>query len=210
MDNKKILVLAPHTDDGELGAGGYINQSINNGAKVIYIAFSDCKQSVPKKFENNILSIECKKSTKILGIINIEILDFKVRTFSEKRQEILDKLIEIRNSYQPDEVLTPSRFDTHQDHMTITNEAIRAFKMCSIYGYELPWNCLEFRSDYFVELSNQNINLKLKALNEYKSQSHRFYFKDNYLLNYAKFRGGLINVKYAEVFEVIRKVKKLL
>ncbi|MFP4486926.1 MAG: PIG-L deacetylase family protein [Campylobacterales bacterium] len=209
MKNKRILILAPHTDDGELGAGGYAHQAIKKGAEVLYIAFSDCKQSLPKGLSEKALSIECQKATRILGIENVKIMDFSVRQFPEKRQEILERLIDIKKQFSPHEVLTPSRFDTHQDHLTITNEAIRAFKMCTILGYELPWNCLELKTDYFIELSSESINMKLKALNEYKSQSTKFYFQNGYLLNYAKFRGSLIGVKYAEAFEVIRKVERL-
>lgn len=36
---KNVLVLAPHTDDGELGAGGTINRLIEEGSKVTYAAF---------------------------------------------------------------------------------------------------------------------------------------------------------------------------
>ena len=31
---KNILVLAPHTDDGEFGCGGYIAKLLGHGAKV--------------------------------------------------------------------------------------------------------------------------------------------------------------------------------
>ena len=34
-----ILVLAPHTDDGELGLGGTISKLIELGKKVTYVAF---------------------------------------------------------------------------------------------------------------------------------------------------------------------------
>lgn len=30
---KNILVLAPHTDDGELGAGGFISKAIEGGQR---------------------------------------------------------------------------------------------------------------------------------------------------------------------------------
>ena len=40
MDFDNVLVLAPHTDDGELGAGGFIAKLIEKGAKVTYVAFS--------------------------------------------------------------------------------------------------------------------------------------------------------------------------
>ena len=35
-----ILVLAPHTDDGELGVGGTISRFIEEGANGYYAAFS--------------------------------------------------------------------------------------------------------------------------------------------------------------------------
>lgn len=209
MQNKKILVLAPHTDDGELGAGGYIYQSIKNGAEILYVAFSDCKKSLLENSNKNLLSQECQKATKSLGINKLQILNFEVRDFSEKRQKILDNLIKLKKEFAPDEVLTPSRFDIHQDHQTITNEAVRAFKTCTILGYEIPWNCLRFDLDYFVELSQESIYKKVDALNLYKSQLDRFYFRDNYMLNHAKSRGGLINATYAEVFEIIRIVNRI-
>lgn len=207
MKNKKVfLVLSPHTDDGELGAGGYIHQSVESGASVIYVAFSDCKESVPEGFKKDALYKECKKATKILGIHDVRILDFPVRRFSEKRQKILDKLIDLRNELNPDEILTPSTYDIHQDHHVVTTEAIRAFKSRTMLGYELPWNCIEFKSHFFVELSFENLNAKIKSLSKYKSQKNRIYFRKGYFSDYAKFRGGLVDLEYAEVFEVIRKV----
>ena len=53
---KNILVLAPHTDDGELGLGGTISRLIEDGKKVTYVAFSTAQQSVPEGFPKDILS----------------------------------------------------------------------------------------------------------------------------------------------------------
>ena len=52
---KNILVLAPHTDDGELGLGGTISRLIEDGKKVTYVAFSTAQQSVPEGFPKDIL-----------------------------------------------------------------------------------------------------------------------------------------------------------
>ena len=207
--NKVILVLAPHTDDGELGAGGYIHQSIESGARVIYVAFSDCKDSIPDGFKKDALFKECVKATKILGIQDVRIFDFPVRKFSNHRQKILDKLIELKNELNPDEILTPSTHDIHQDHNVVTIEAIRAFKNRTILGYELPWNVLELKSNFFIELSHENLNAKIKSLSKYESQKNRIYFKKGYYIEYARFRGGLVDLEYAEVFELIRKVQRI-
>ena len=41
---KKVLVLAPHTDDGELGCGGAISNFLDSGKKVFYVAFSSAEK----------------------------------------------------------------------------------------------------------------------------------------------------------------------
>ena len=113
---KKILVISPHTDDGELGCGGSIAKFVNEGYEVEYAALSCCEKSVPPEYPRDILSREVKEATKILGISQPILFSFEVREFPKLRQEILDALIRLRNKIQPDIVFTPSRFDTHQDH----------------------------------------------------------------------------------------------
>lgn len=46
IDCDNILVLAPHTDDGELGLGGTIHRFISMGKNVYYAAFSTAEQFV--------------------------------------------------------------------------------------------------------------------------------------------------------------------
>ena len=40
MDFQTVLVISPHTDDAELGAGGTINRFVKLGKEIYYIAFS--------------------------------------------------------------------------------------------------------------------------------------------------------------------------
>jgi len=65
---KTVYVLAPHTDDGELGAGGTISKLIENGADVFYFAFSTAETSVPDGFPKDILKTEVINATQKLGI----------------------------------------------------------------------------------------------------------------------------------------------
>jgi LmbE family N-acetylglucosaminyl deacetylase len=51
MKFKRVLILAPHTDDGEFGCGGTINKLIEEGSEIYYAAFSACEQSVLKEFQ---------------------------------------------------------------------------------------------------------------------------------------------------------------
>jgi LmbE family N-acetylglucosaminyl deacetylase len=68
MNYKRILVLAPHTDDGELGCGGTISKLAKQGKEVFYAAFSLCEESLPKGLPSNTLEIEMKNATQRLGI----------------------------------------------------------------------------------------------------------------------------------------------
>lgn len=203
---KKILVLAPHTDDGELGAGGLIHKAISLGCDVQYIAFSAAEDSVPEGFEKNCLRIEVINATSKLGLPseNVKVLDYKVRTFPSNRQLILDDLIKVRSSEKFDLVLVPNTTDIHQDHATVTSEAIRAFKNTTILGYELIWNNLKSESNCFVELNDENIRAKCDSLQEYKSQSGRSYTSEHFIRSLATTRGVQSGMKHAEFFEVIR------
>jgi len=207
---KKILILAPHTDDGEFGCGGTIAKLINEGYRAIYVAFSAAEQSVLPPFPRDILRYEVKDATSILGIQPEDclVLDFDVRYFPEQRQKILDKMIELSKEYQPEMVFLPSIHDTHQDHEVISQEGFRAFKKTTMLGYEVPWNNLEFRTSCFYVLNEEELNTKITALQCYKSQQHRSYATEEFIRSLAITRGTQIGQRYAEVFEVIRMIHK--
>ena len=203
---KRVLVLAPHTDDGEFGCGGTIAKFIEEGSEVYYAAFSACQQSVLPQFPSDILITEVKAATKVLGIKpeNLILFDYDVRTFGYHRQEILDDMIKLRAKINPDLILMPDLEDIHQDHNTIAIEGLRAFKFASILSYELPWNNLTFTTSSFVHLSEEQIQKKVNALKEYKSQEHRPYSDENFIRSVARTRGVQIGTNYAEAFKVVR------
>lgn len=207
MNFKKVLVLAPHTDDGELGAGGFISKLIEEGAEVFYMAFSTAEESVPEGFPKDVLKTEVKAATKVLGIKeeNVIIFNYQVRKLNYARQEILEELIRFkRQESDIDLVLIPSINDIHQDHSTIANEGIRAFKTKSIFSYELIWNNLSFNTQSYVSLDQRHIDKKINALKEYKSQGFRDYLSADFIRSLAVARGVQFGVQYAETFEVVR------
>lgn len=207
MNFKKVLVLAPHTDDGELGAGGFISKLIEEGAEVFYMAFSTAEESVPEGFPKDVLKTEVKAATKVLGVKeeNVIIFNYQVRKLNYVRQEILEELIRFKRANNDiDLVLIPSRDDIHQDHSTIAIEGIRAFKTKSIFSYELIWNNLSFNTTAYVKLEEQHINRKIDALKEYKSQGFRDYLSADFIRSLAVARGVQFGVPYAETFEVVR------
>lgn len=205
---KNVYVLAPHTDDGELGAGGTISKLIELGANVYYFAFSTAEQSVPDGFPKDILKTEVLDATSKLGIKkeNVIIYNYEVRKLNYARQEILEDLIKHRKNLKPDLVFMPSLNDIHQDHSTIAQEGLRAFKNTTILGYELIWNNFTFDTTSFIKLEKRHIQAKSDALKEYKSQGERDYMSEEFIFSLARTRGVQIGTQYSESFEVIRLV----
>lgn len=203
-----ILILAPHTDDGEFGCGGTIARYVAQGTRAIYVAFSAAEQSVLPHLPRDILRTEVRKATAALGIEDEDcvVLDFEVRRFPEFRQQILDKMIDLNRQYKPDMVFLPSAHDTHQDHQTIAHEGFRAFKRTTMLGYEVPWNNLDFRTSCFVDLSEEYLETKISAVGMYQSQQHRSYASPEFIRSLALTRGVQIGTRYAEAFEVVRWV----
>ena len=208
MRFKTVLVLAPHTDDGELGAGGFISKLIEEGATVTYVAFSTAEESVPEHLPRDILKTEVRVATGKLGISqeNLIIFNYQVRKLNYVRQQILEDLIKLRKINNFDLVLMPSLKDIHQDHATIAQEGLRAFKNTTILGYELIWNNLSFDTTSFVKLEYRHIEAKFSALQGYASQSGRDYMSRDFIFSLAKARGVQIGADFAESFEVVRWV----
>jgi LmbE family N-acetylglucosaminyl deacetylase len=204
----KILILAPHTDDGEIGCGGTIAKLVEEGKEVYYAAFSTARTSVRNDLPENILEVEVKAAMEVFEIppVNLILFNYEVRQFPAHRQEILEDIIKLRERINPDLVFVPSLNDIHQDHQVISREGLRAFKKITILGYEQPWNNIVFETKNFIALKKRHIQKKIEALRCYKSQYHRKYLDEEFIWSLARTRGTQIEGQYAEAFEVLRFV----
>ena len=191
----KILALSPHTDDIELGCGGYLSKMSERGHSIYTVSFSHI-------YNGQNLSDEHRLSMAVLRTAHSEILSFETRRFD--RQLVLDAMLIYKEHIKPDIVLCPSLTDVHQDHVVVAQEAVRAFsKDTTLLCYDLPWNCRGFNGNYFVSLSKRHVEHKLQMMACYKSQAGRAYFDAEFIEGLARVRGQQIKIKYAESFEII-------
>lgn len=205
-----ILVISPHTDDGEFGCGGTLARLSKKNIEINYLVFSHCEESVPSGYPKDILAKEMREALNVLGIGENNIIEklYPVRHFGSYRQQILEDLISIKNLIKPDLIFIPSVNDIHQDHQVIVNESLRAFKNSTIFCYELLWNLVSFRNQAFVKLEKEDVDIKIEAISKYKSQFFRKYSDPNFLEAQAIVRGVQGGYEYAEIFEVIRLMCK--
>tara|TARA_Y100000361_G_C11109878_1_gene316958 strand:- start:316 stop:918 length:603 start_codon:yes stop_codon:yes gene_type:complete len=199
MQFKKILALAPHTDDVELGCGGFLSK-YKNDAEIDVVAFT----SAQPLSEGNPVE-ECREAMKLVGA-DVNFLNFEPRVLNLQRQRVLDTLWKLNQEKKYDVVFCPSSYDNHQDHKVVYEECFRAFKKTTILGYELLWNCRTFSTDVFVSLEKKDLDLKLKMLDCYKTQGERVFMSKDYVFDIARTRGLQVGHKYAESFEAIRIV----
>jgi LmbE family N-acetylglucosaminyl deacetylase len=203
-----ILVLAPHTDDGELGCGGSIARFAREGYDVHYVAFCCCDETLPDGFEPGTLRREVLAATEILGIPSGQttVLDFPVRNLAAHRQNVLDFLVHLNRTLKPQLVLCPTTEDLHQDHAVVAAEAMRAFKTTTILGYEMPWNNVTFVANFLITLTAADVDRKVAALAAYESQAHRPYITERFIRGHCHSRGVTIAREYAEAFTLYRGV----
>ncbi len=208
----KVLLISPHTDDIELGAGGTVCKLLEEGHEVYWLALSYADTFVPKGNTPEMIKNEFLNVLKFIGIKEDHywIYNFPVTRFHSNRQEILETILTIRENVHPDMVIGPSRHDVHQDHIVVYHEIIRLFKnSAKIISYEMPWNNIDFSAQFFMRLSEAQMSKKLEMLKFYKSQLElgRLYFDLDTISALAKLRGLQSSSKYAEAFEVVRWIQ---
>jgi LmbE family N-acetylglucosaminyl deacetylase len=206
----KVLLISPHTDDVELGAGGLVCRLLEEGGHEFrWLVFSRCEDSLGADMAPDTLEREFNDCADFLGITGRELVGLPVRSFPARRQDVLETLVRVRNEFHPTLVVAPSGDDVNQDHATVAQETLRAFKSsATIMGYELPWNNVTFSSRVLVRLTKNHVWRKWQAMEHYHSQRElgREYFSWSFVLAWATMRGAQCGAPYAEAFDMPRAV----
>lgn len=207
-EKNRTLVISPHPDDGILGCGATIMRLTGEQTSVYYIVFSVTDFEVSPYSALNETSAMFAKSMLELGIPEqqVSLFNYATRNFYKHRQEILELLISLREIIQPQQVFMPSSTSIHQDHCVVHEEGMRAFKHITCYGYDLPWDAINFETSCFFKVEEKHINYKLKALQFINQSSNNKYANASFIAGLARVRGTQINTDFAEAFEVLRTV----
>ena len=129
---------------------------------------------------------------------------FETRRFQQFRQEILEYMIEVRTSFQPDIVFLHTSADLHQDHATVTEEGLRAFRGTTVLGYDVIRSSYGFFPHFLVEVNEQDVEKKINALAQYKTYADKYYFNPDLTRSILVKNGALAERKFAEGFDILR------
>ena len=200
---KRVLFLGAHPDDIELGCGALLHNIVNK-TEVLCVTLSD-NQKNPEL--QNVTS-EHYASMSVLGVPKEKIIfgPFTTRVFPDARQEILEYFLTLRQDFQPDLIFTHSRQDVHQDHNTMTDEALRAFRGITVLGFDVVRSSHGFFPHFLVEVTEADVNKKIEALSKYETYQDRYYFNSELTRSIMVRHGALAERPFAEGFDIVRIV----
>ncbi|HVN54878.1 MAG TPA: PIG-L deacetylase family protein [Anaerolineaceae bacterium] len=198
---KKICFIGAHPDDIELGCGALI-ASIAPHTEVLTVTLSDNQKN--PALVNLVREHRC--SMEILGVPDGHVIigQFETRRFPHARQEILEYLIDLNHRYRPEIVFVHTKADIHQDHATATEEALRAFRGTTVLGFDVLRSSYGFFPNFLVEVSEKDVETKIRALAEYKTYESKYYFRPEITRATLIRHGALAERPYAEGFDILR------
>lgn len=200
---RKVLFIGAHPDDIELGCGALIAH-IADQTEVMCVTLSDNQKN---PLLNNLVE-ESYRSMETLGVPrdHVVLKQFETRRFPHARQEILEYLIGLNHSFHPEIIFVHTKADIHQDHGTITEEALRAFRGSTVLGFDVIRSSYGFFPSFLVEVSEADVDRKVAALRQYKTYADKYYFNESVTRATLVRNGALAERPYAEGFDILRIV----
>ena len=224
---KVILVVVAHKDDETIGMGGTIKKHSDNGDTVYVISMTNGVGS-----RENISNEDIKErqksaeiASKILGFEWLKNYNYADNALdSYPLLKIVKSIEEMKKKCSPSIVYTHSSSDLNIDHRVVYNAVLTAFRP------QPDENCNEIRlfevasaTDYgHKSLAGQfspNLFILIDKVWQKKSEALCAYQKEikeyphsrsiEAIKNLAKIRGNQVGRKFAEAFEVIRKIDDL-
>jgi LmbE family N-acetylglucosaminyl deacetylase len=199
-----ILFVSAHPDDIELGCIGALLIHKEKRNLIHLRVMSECLD-IPR---NKNMAQDFKNALRLIpyDTFDCPCLPNRKLDHPKIRMKIRETLEQFRDFHDVDIVYTHWINDLHQDHRAVAEEAIRVFKFSTINQFEVLNSCPGFIPNKYVELSDQIVDKKLKALECYTSQKKMFYFKPNVLKAHMVFRGAEVRKEFAEAFRIWREI----
>jgi LmbE family N-acetylglucosaminyl deacetylase len=203
FSGKRVLFLGAHPDDIELGCGALLHNIVAK-TEVLCVTLSDNQKNPDLQNVKN----EHFESMKVLGVPADKIIfgPFATRVFPDSRQEILEYFRQLRGDFKPDLIFTHSRQDVHQDHNTMTDEALRAFRGITVLGFDVVRSSHGFFPHFLVGVTEEDVNKKIEALSKYETYRDRYYFNSELTRAIMVRHGALAERPFAEGFDILRIV----
>ncbi|MBW1293895.1 PIG-L deacetylase family protein [Aquimarina litoralis] len=231
LRNKRILLVVAHPDDELLGLGATMHKLIkecNCAIRTIILGEGITSRSDkrdPKLWEDELKkhrqNIEDARAA--IGYESVGVYDFPDNRFDSVDLLDIVKVIEAeKQEFQPEIIFTHHGGDVNIDHQRTFEAVITATrpmeheKVHTIITFETPsgteWRASSdpkhFIPNFFVEVSEENVDAKIKGMESYEFEKRAFPHprSPKALKVLAQQRGIIVGKKYAEAFVIIRTI----
>jgi LmbE family N-acetylglucosaminyl deacetylase len=212
-DKGNVLIIACHSDDQILGAGGVIYKYSKEGYNVKTIILSYGEGAHPWLKAEAVIPIrikESKKADKIVHGNGIQFFDFKEGKFPEGFKKFEIKLVEEIKKFNPIKIFTHSEDDPHPDHNCVGNALIKIINNYNIntdlYAFDV-WTIFKFKRNYprlVIDITN-GFGKKLRGLKAFESQKIQMQWPLTWSVYFKAFFNGLkYGYRFAEVFYKVK------
>lgn len=222
----RILVLSPHSDDAELGCGGFLAREVLRSH--VSVVLVNCKSDHMLHSKQDVCAAT-RRAEFVESMDKLGVQDWRVMYYetdpdfdlpSVPKQKTISRLDAYLPEFDPDVLLLPVP-SFHQDHQYVFECGLAAARPTKnddtpslIMAYEYPaanWGPSSgfdmSRGAVYAELTEEMLEKKVAALECHRSQ---FYRREGGLISVeavrslARFRGLEAGCEYAELFHVLR------
>lgn len=218
----KYLVVVAHPDDEVLGAGASIHKLIVGGHQVAVATMAN--HAAARANISDTLAADEAEAFKIMGVSKSYAADFPNIKMNIVPHLDLVKFIEgCIEDFQAEAIITHHPSDTNNDHVQTsyaTQAASRLFQrksgvpvlkellfmeVLSSTEWSFDSSANRFTPNYFVEIGEEGVELKLRALGAYKGVMRPYPHprSEEAIEGLAAYRGAQAGCNYAEAFECV-------
>lgn len=218
----KYLFVVAHPDDEVLGAGATINKLIKEGHDVAICVMSG--HAAARANLSDSLKEDEKKAMDIMGVNKTYHADFpNIKMNTVPHLELVQYIESCIEDFGAEAIITHHPADVNIDHQETSKAAqascrlfqrkegipkLRLFMYMEVQS-STEWNLnpsvKQFVPNTYVEICEEGINVKLKALSAYKGVMRDYPHprSEEAIRGLSAFRGSQAGCKYAEAFECV-------
>lgn len=203
LKEKRVLLVGAHPDDIEVMCGGTLAKYRDETEQVRSIIFAPCledplNEGIINEYQNAMGSV---------GVYESIHHKFPRDILEDHAQDVRNLLHDLKGSFNPEVIISPSVNDLHQDHRAVAMACRTIFRdSATVISGEIMRSTIHFMPNLYVALNYKQMIEKLRLLKHYKTQARRTYFTSEIVESIARFRGCQASTPYAEAFEVWRMI----
>jgi len=229
--NKRIMLVVAHPDDELLGLGGSMNRLIRDFGAIVHVVIlgegitsrADKRDIQAFKEELEVHRSNIMAAANNIGFQSNSIYDFPDNRFDTVALLDIIKVVEKeKKSFSPEIIFTHHGGDVNIDHQRTFEAVITACRPMQdevtklIFTFETPsgteWRASSdprnFIPNFFLSVSESNINAKIKGMECYQFEKRAFpHPRSPEALKIQALRWGVsVGTEFAEAFCLIRGI----